>query len=143
MKIMIIIFMLVFITSCGTRVSGSYEFPIQVNTFNKYNDPLKSSCKLFSSETRMEFTTPSKIRYQANCGPINIICKTGTLVGEYGYMPEAEESINANTILSTGAGIIFNRIVDTTTPFGMFIRYTNAFDDSTCLIPKKINIILE
>ena len=143
MKIMIIIFMLVFITSCGTRVSGSYEFPMQVNTFNKYNDPLKSSCKLFSSETRMEFTTPSKIRYQANCGPINIICKTGTLVGEYGYMPEAEESINANTILSTGAGIIFNRIVDTTTPFGMFIRYTNAFDDSTCLIPKKVNIILE
>ena len=70
-------------------------------------------------------------------------CKTGTLVGEYGYMPEAEETINTNTILSTGAGIIFNRIVDTTTPFGMFIRYTNAFDDSTCLIPKKIDIILE
>ena len=91
----------------------------------------------------MEFTSPSKIRYQANCGPMNIICKTGTLVGKYGYMPEAEEAINANTILSTGAGIIFNRIVDTTTPFGMFIRYTNAFDDSTCLIPKKIDIILE
>ena len=91
----------------------------------------------------MEFTSPSQIRYQANCGPINIICKTGTLVGEYGYMPEEEEAINTNTILSTGAGIIFNRIVDTTTPFGMFIRYTNAFDDSTCLIPKKIDIILE
>ena len=91
----------------------------------------------------MEFTSPTQIRYQANCGPINIICKTGTLVGEYGYMPEAEEAINTNTILSTGVGIIFNRIVDTTTPFGMFIRYTNAFDDSTCLIPKKIDIILE
>ena len=91
----------------------------------------------------MEFTSPTQIRYQANCGPINIICKTGTLVGEYGYMPEEEEAINTNTILSTGAGIIFNRIVDTTTPFGMFIRYTNAFDDSTCLIPKKIDIILE
>jgi hypothetical protein len=91
----------------------------------------------------MEFTSPSKIRYQANCGPINIICKTGTLVGKYGYMPEAEEAINANTIMSTGAGIIFNRIVDTTTPFGLFIRYTNAFDDSTCLIPKEIDIILE
>ena len=91
----------------------------------------------------MEFTAPSKIRYQANCGPMNIICKAGTLVGEFGYIPEAEEAINANTILSTGAGIIFNRIVDTTTPFGMFIRYTNAFDDSTCLIPKKIDIILE
>ena len=91
----------------------------------------------------MEFTAPSKIRYQANCGPMSIICKTGALVGEFGYIPEAEEAINTNTILSTGAGIIFNRIVDTTTPFGMFIRYTNAFDDSTCLIPKKIDIILE
>ena len=135
--------MLVSISSCGTRVSGSYEFPMQVNTYNKYEDPLGSTCKLYSSMTRMEFTSPNKIRYKANCGPINVICKTGTLVGEYGYVPESEEAINTNTILSTGAGIIFNRIVDTTTPFGMFIRYTNAFDDSTCLIPKKIDIILE
>ena len=143
MKISVFIIILGLISGCGARVSGSYEFPLQVNTFNKYNDPLESSCKLFSSETRMEFTSPSKIKYQANCGPINIICKTGTLVGEYGYMPEAEEAINTNTILSTGAGIIFNRIVDSTTPFGMFIRYTNAFDDSTCLIPKKINIVVK
>ena len=143
MKISVFILILGLISGCGARVSGSYEFPLQVNTLNKYNDPLESSCKLFSSETRMEFTSPSKIKYQANCGPINIICKTGTLVGEYGYMPEAEEAINTNTILSTGAGIIFNRIVDSTTPFGMFIRYTNAFDDSTCLIPKKINIVVK
>ncbi len=143
MRISVFFLVILLIAGCGTRVSGSYEFPMQINTFNKYNDPLGSSCKLYSSETRMEFTSPSKIRYQANCGPINIICKTGTLVGEYGYMPEAEEAINTNTILSTGAGIIFNRIVDTTTPFGMFIRYSNAFDDSTCLIPKKIDIILE
>jgi hypothetical protein len=25
----------------------------------------------------------------------------------------------------------------------MFVRYTNAFDNSTCLIPKEINIILD
>ena len=131
------------ISSCGTRVSGSYEFLMQVNTYNKYDDPLKSSCKLYSSETRIEFTSPKEFRYQANCGPINIICRAGTLTGEYGLLPEQEEAINTNTILSTGAGIIFNRIVDTTTPFGMFIRYTNAFDDSTCLIPKEIDIILD
>ena len=143
MRLAVIIFMLVFISSCGTRVSGSYEFLMQINTFNKYSDPMESSCKLYSSETRIEFTSPSEIKYQANCGPINIICKTGSLTGEYGLLPEAEEAINTNTIISTGAGIIFNRIVDTTTPFGMFIRYTNAFDDSTCLIPKEINIFLE
>ncbi len=143
MRIILIIFMLSSIASCSTRVSGSYEFPMQINTFNKYGDTLESSCKLYSSETRMEFNTPSEIKYQANCGPINIFCKTGTLTGEFGLMPEPEEAIDTNTILSTGAGIIFNRIVDTTTPFGMFIRYTNAFDDSTCLIPKKVDIVLE
>ena len=58
-------------------------------------------------------------------------------------MPETEEPINTNTIISTGAGILFNRIVDATTPFGMFVRYTNAFDDSTCLIPKEIDIVLD
>ena len=129
--------------SCSTRVSGSYEILMQINTLNKYNDPIKSSCKLYSSDTRIEFTSPREIRYQANCGPINIICKTGSLTGEYGLLPEEEEIINTNTILSTGAGVIFNRIVEATTPFGMFVRYTNAFDDSTCLIPKEIDIILE
>ena len=59
----------------------------------------------------MEFTSPSQIRYQANCGPINIICKTGTLVGEYGYIPEAEEAINANTILSTGAELFLTELL--------------------------------
>jgi hypothetical protein len=58
-------------------------------------------------------------------------------------MPKPEDEIEVNSILSTGAGIIFDRLVDSTTPFGMFVRYTNAFDNSTCLIPKKINIILE
>tara|TARA_B100000035_G_scaffold63895_1_gene51805 strand:- start:18556 stop:18987 length:432 start_codon:yes stop_codon:yes gene_type:complete len=143
MKILVIISLLIFMASCGTRVSGSYEILMQINTLNKYNDPLKSSCKLYSSDTRIEFTSPREIRYQANCGPINIICKTGSLTGEYGLLPEEEEIINTNTILSTGAGVIFNRIVEATTPFGMFVRYTNAFDDSTCLIPKEIDIILE
>ena len=143
MKFLVIVFIAMSISSCGTRVSGSYEFLMQVNTFNKYDDPLKASCKLYSSETRIEFTSPKEIRYQANCGPINVICRVGTLTGEYGLLPDKEEAINTNTILSTGAGVIFNRIVDATTPFGMFIRYTNAFDDSTCLIPKEIDIILD
>jgi hypothetical protein len=56
--------------------------------------------------------------------------------GEFGLMPKPEDEIEVNTILSTGAGIIFDRLVDSTTPFGMFVRYTNAFDNSTCLIPK-------
>ena len=51
MKISFFFLIVLLITGCGTRASGYYEFPMQVNTFNKYNDPLGSTCKLYSSET--------------------------------------------------------------------------------------------
>ena len=131
------------LSSCGARMSGQYNFPMTINTYDSNEEELLADCNLYSAETRISFTTPQKIIYQANCGPINILCKSGSKVGEYGLVPKPEEDIEVNTILSTGAGILFDRIVDATTPFGMFIRYTNAFDDSTCLIPKKIDILME
>ncbi len=138
--LMLILFVL---SSCGSRMSGQYNFPMSITTYDKNKKELSADCKLYSAETRISFTTPQKINYQANCGPINILCKSGTKLGEFGLMPKPEEEIEVNTILSTGAGIIFDRIVDSTTPFGMFVRYTNAFDNSTCLIPRQINIILD
>ena len=134
---------LLLISSCSVKMSGQYIFPMTINTFNSNKEEIFSDCNLYSSETRMSFSTPQTIDYQANCGPINILCKSGSKVGEFGLVPEPEEDVEINTILSTGAGILFDRIVDATTPFGMFIRYSNAFDDSTCLIPKEINIIME
>ena len=131
------------LSSCSARMSGQYNFPMTINTYDSNEEELLADCNLYSAETRISFTTPQKIIYQANCGPINIMCKSGSKVGEYGLVPKPEEDIEVNTILSTGAGILFDRIVDATTPFGMFIRYTNAFDDSTCLIPKKIDILME
>ena len=134
---------LLMLSSCSARMSGQYNFPMTINTYDSIEEELLADCNLYSAETRISFTTPQKIIYQANCGPINILCKSGSKVGEYGLVPKPEEDIEVNTILSTGAGILFDRIVDATTPFGMFIRYTNAFDDSTCLIPKKIDILME
>ena len=134
---------LLMLSSCSARMSGQYNFPMTINTYDSNEEELLADCNLYSAETRISFTTPQKIIYQANCGPINILCKSGSKVGEYGLVPMPEEDIEVNTILSTGAGILFDRIVDATTPFGMFIRYTNAFDDSTCLIPKKIDILME
>ncbi len=137
------LFALLILSSCSTRMSGQYNFPMTINTYDSNEQELLADCNLYSAETRISFTTPQKIIYQANCGPINILCKSGSKVGEFGLVPQPEEDVEVNTILSTGAGIIFDRIVDATTPFGMFIRYTNAFDDSTCLIPKKIDILME
>ena len=138
-----LLFIIIILSSCSSRMSGQYNFPISIYTYDSNERELPADCKLYSAETRLSFVTPQKINYQANCGPINILCKSGTKSGEFGLMPKPEDEIEVNTILSTGAGIIFDRLVDATTPFGLFIRYTNAFDDSTCLIPKEINIILD
>ena len=138
-----IVFILVSLSSCSARMSGQYNFPMSINTYDTSEEEIFADCNLFSAETKMSFTTPQEINYQANCGPINILCKSGSKKGEFGIIPKPEDDIEVNTILSTGLGILFDRIVDTTTPFGMFIRYTNAFDNSTCLIPKEINIIME
>ena len=142
MKYYLLLFTIV-LTSCSSRVSGQYNFPMTINAYDSNKEEILADCNLYSAETRLSFTTPQKINYQANWGPINILCKSGTKTGEFGLLPNPEEEIEVNTILSTGAGIIFDRLVDSTTPFGMFVRYTNAFDNSTCLIPKEINIILD
>ena len=142
MKYYLLLFAII-LSSCSTRMSGQYNFPMTINTYDLNKEEVLADCSLYSAETRLSFTKPQKINYQANCGPINILCKSGTKTGEFGLMPNPEEEIEVNTILSTGAGIIFDRLVDSTTPFGMFVRYTNAFDNSTCLIPKEINIILD
>ena len=134
---------LIFISACSTRVSGTFNFPMEVKTYDMHEVEIKANCTMYSSETRMKFKTPKAVNYQANCGPINIICKSGALSGEYGVIPKKEEEFDQNAILSTGVGILFDRVVDATTPFGMFIRYSNAFDDSVCLIPKKVNVKLE
>jgi len=143
MKITILILSLFIVTSCSSRVTGKYVFPMHIETFDSNNKEITSQCKLYSADTRMSFETPSKIIYTANCGPINISCKKGNLSGLYGLLPKPEDEVELNTLLSSGAGILFDRIVDSTTPFGMFVRYTNAFDNSTCLIPKKISIVLK
>ena len=137
------IVILLFLSSCSAKMTGQYNFPMTINTYDVNEEEILSDCNLYSAETRISFTSPQKINYQANCGPITIACKSGSKVGEFGLVPKPEEDIDVNTVLSTGAGILFDRIVDATTPFGMFIRYTNAFDDSTCLIPKEINITME
>ena len=126
-KYFILISLFIF-SSCSTRISGTYNFPMEIKTYDEHQVELEAKCSLYSSETRMKFKTPRTI---------------GALSGEFGVIPKKEEELDKNTILSTGAGIIFDRLVDATTPFGMFIRYSNAFDDSVCLIPKKINVQLE
>ena len=91
------------LSACGSRVSGQYNFPMNIYTYDSNKKELSADCKLYSSETRLSFVTPQKINYQANCGPINILCKSGTKVGEFGLMPKPEEEIEDAIIIDVDA----------------------------------------
>ena len=93
MKNLLVLILATIISACGSRVSGSYEFSMQINTYNNQRNHIKSSCKLYSSETRIEFDAPKNIRYQANCGPINIICKSGRLQVNMEYCPKMKKKL--------------------------------------------------
>jgi hypothetical protein len=93
MKNTIIILSLIIITSCSSRATGKYEFPMHIETFDANKKEIVSQCKLYSADTRMSFEAPSKIIYTANCGPINISCKKGKLSGLYGLLPKPEDEV--------------------------------------------------
>ena len=93
-----IVFILVSLSSCSARMSGQYNFPMTINTYDTSEEEIFADCNLFSAETKMSFTTPQEINYQANCGPINILCKSGSKKGEFGIIPKPEDDIEVNTI---------------------------------------------
>ena len=74
-NVLIISMLMIVISSCSSRATGKYEILIDIDTFNDKEERILALCKLYSSETRVAFTTPNKINYSANCGPINIVCQ--------------------------------------------------------------------
>ena len=75
--------LVIVLSSCSSRMSGQYNFPMTINTYDSNKEEVLADCNLYLAETRLSFTTPQKINYQANCGPINILCKNGTKTGEF------------------------------------------------------------
>ena len=49
------------LSACGSRVSGQYNFPINIYTHDSNKKELSADCKLYSAETRLSFVTPQKI----------------------------------------------------------------------------------
>ena len=132
------------LSSCASFQPEKISMNIELITVDVDMQPVNAVCTLFSSSSKLETLSPNKVAFVTECSPINIICKTGELRGEYGVMHDINGSKTNGFIINTGIGYLFDAAVDTITPLGALMNFT-AFNNShkECSAPKKITIVLE
>ena len=132
------------LSSCASFQPEKISMNIELITVDVDKQPINAVCTLFSSSSKLETLSPNKVAFVTECSPINVVCKTGELRGEYGVMHDINGSKTDGFIINTGIGYIFDAAVDTITPLGALMNFT-AFNNShkECSAPKKITIVLE
>lgn len=132
---------------CAMTGNGEVNMSIRIETYDKQAYPLEAKCTLYSTNTRLEAYTPTEINYTATCTPINVFCVEGDLKGEYGIIPKRPDDFALGAYaVNSAVGFVFDRLVDTLTPIGALLNYSTSIRDNsgeTCLIPRKIQIVLE
>ena len=132
------------LSSCASFQPEKISMNIELITVDVDMQPVNAVCTLFSSSSKLETLSPNKVAFVTECSPINVVCKTGELRGEYGVMHDINGSKTNGFIINTGIGYLFDAAVDTITPLGALMNFT-AFNNShkECSAPKKITIVLE
>ena len=132
------------LSSCASFQPEKISMNIELITIDVDKQPINAVCTLFSSSSKLETLSPNKVAFVTECSPINVVCKTGELRGEYGVMHDINGSKTDGFIINTGIGYLFDAAVDTITPLGALMNFT-AFNNShkECSAPKKITIVLE
>ena len=132
------------LSSCASFQPEKISMNIELITVDVDKQPINAVCTLFSSSSKLETLSPNKVAFVTECSPINVVCKTGELRGEYGVMHDINGSKTNGFIINTGIGYLFDAAVDTITPLGALMNFT-AFNNShkECSAPKKITIVLE
>lgn len=132
------------LSSCASFQPEKISMNIELITVDVDKQPINAVCTLFSSSSKLETLSPNKVAFVTECSPINVVCKTGELRGEYGVMHDINGSKTNGFIINTAIGYIFDAAVDTITPLGALMNFT-AFNNShkECSAPKKITIVLE
>ncbi len=129
----------IFLTSCATFQPEEVVMDINLTTLNKEGKNVDAVCSLYSSSAKLDILAPKKFKFVTECSAINIVCKSGDLSGEFGITKEDEAA--PNFILNSGIGYIFDRAVDSITPFGAFMNFVNAPEE--CVLDRNITIVLE
>ena len=132
------------LSSCASFQPEKISMNIELIIVDVDMQPVNAVCTLFSSSSKLETLSPNKVAFVTECSPINVVCKTGELRGEYGVMHNINDSKTDGFIINTGIGYLFDAAVDTITPLGALMNFT-AFNNShkECSAPKKITIVLE
>ena len=132
------------LSSCAYFQPEKISMDIELITVDVDKQPINAVCTLFSSSSKLETLSPNKVAFVTECSPINVVCKTGELRGEYGVMHDINGSKTNGFIINTGIGYIFDAAVDTITPLGALMNFTSINNSNEeCSAPKKITIVLE
>ena len=132
------------LSSCASFQPEKISMNIELLTVDVDKQPINAVCTLFSSSSKLETLSPNKVAFVTECSPINVVCKTGELRGEYGVMNDINGSKTNGFIINTGIGYIFDAAVDTITPLGALMNFTSINNSNEeCSAPKKITIVLE
>ena len=132
------------LSSCAYFQPEKISMDIELLTVDVDKKPINAVCTLFSSSSKLETLSPNKVAFVTECSPINIVCKTGELRGEYGVMNDINGSKTNGFIINTGIGYLFDAAVDTITPLGALMNFTSINNShKECSAPKKITIVLE
>ena len=132
------------LSSCASFQPEKISMNIELITVDVDKQPINAVCTLFSSSSKLETLSPNKVAFVTECSPINVICKTGELRGEYGVMHDINGSKTNGFIVNTVIGYIFDAAVDTITPLGALMNFTSINNShKECSAPKKITIVLE
>ena len=132
------------LSSCAYFQPEKISMDIELITVDVDKQPINAVCTLFSSSSKLETLSPNKVAFVTECSPINVVCKTGELRGEYGVMHDINGSKTNGFIINTGIGYIFDAAVDTITPLGALMNFTSINNShKECSAPKKITIVLE
>ena len=135
------IFFIFLLTSCATFQAQKYNINIDLNTMDLDKKPIDAVCTLYSSSTKVDVLAPKKFVFNSECSSINIICKSGEMIGESGLMQKKTDKTAQNFIINSGIGYIFDRAVETITPLGSMLNFMS--DDEDCNVNRRINVVLE
>ncbi len=139
-----IFFPILILSSCAAFEPEKISMNIELMTVDVDKQPINAVCTLFSSSSKLETLSPNKVAFVTECSPINVVCKTGELRGEYGVMHNINDSKTDGFIINTGIGYLFDAAVDTITPLGALMNFTSINNSiKECSAPKKITIVLE
>ena len=113
------------LSSCASFYPEKISMSIELITVDVDKQPINAVCTLFSSSSKLETLSPNKVAFVTESSPINVVCKTGELRGEYGVMHNINDSKTDGFIINTGIGYLFDAAVDTITPLGALMNFTS------------------